>query len=125
VWLTEDEHRNIGGALAVLRVTASRLRWRARLRGGAVLVFLAISWLSTLGAQSYGAGVAAAVVNHALALAWWWSYRRMEGAARKARRAVSLTESCVWWERMGDEEEAERQMEAVCDLTEEIDPFMR
>lgn len=125
MWLSEDEHRNVGGALAVLRVAASRLRWRARLRLAAVLIFVAIGWLNSSFAYSYGAGVASAVVNHALALAWWWSFRRMHVAAGKARRAVSLMESCVWWERMGDDGEAERQIEAVCEITDEIDKFMR
>lgn len=118
--LSEEEAKNIGEALAMMNFVVRRLRFRYRIRLAVVLVFVLIGWWNSLAGFSFPAAAAGAALHHGLALAWWWSFRKYYRLARMAGQARGLMESCVWWERIGDGDEAMRQMEEVSRITDKI-----
>jgi len=119
--LTEDEHREIGEALSMMDFVVRKLRLRAWLRFAVILVFMLIGWFNGLYASSPWGSAFSVLINHGLALAWWIGFRKYWLASLKAQRARTLMESCVWWERLGDGEQAMSQMEEVSRLTNELD----
>jgi len=121
--LSEEETRDMGEALAMLGFVVKRLGQRALIRLFPIFIFMAIGWANAFLAYSFGAAVATVMINHGLALAWWFSFRKYYRALRLALRARALIETCVWWERLGDGEEATRQMEEASRLTNELDRF--
>ena len=119
--LTEKESGEIGEALSLLRYVVRKLRFRASIRFVLVLIFMSIGWWNSAMAFSFGGAIAGATVNHALAFAWWLGFRKYYRALLKARRARTLMETCVWWERLGDGEEAMRQWDEVSQITNDLD----